>query len=262
LTAVLPPAAILAGLPAGLRNELITALNTISTNFREGRWEPAELNGGKLCEVVYSIVRGQADGSFPARSMKPQNMVSACQQLEGEMHLPRSLRIQVPRMLMALYEIRNNRGVGHVGGDVDPNHMDAVAVLYMAKWLVAELVRVFHGLDDAAASEAVDALVEREIQVVWSVNGKKRVLTEKLTLYDKTLLLLYSTHGAVAEAELRGWVEASNPSSYRRDVLRKAHRARLLEYDETGRNARLSPKGARYVEENLALVTQIRAGSS
>lgn len=245
---------VLGNLHAGLRAELVATLNEISTNFRQSRWEPSELNGGKLCEVVYSIVKGEADGSFPVASSKPRNMVSACQQLEQETQLPRSLRIQVPRMIIALYEIRNNRGVGHVGGEVNPNHMDAVAVLYMAKWLVAELIRVFHCVDTATATEMVDALVEREVQVVWLVDGRKRVLLEKLTLRNKTLLLLYSEAGAVAEDDLRNWVEASNPTSYRRDVLRAAHRGKLLEYDDRAKTVRLSPTGARYVEENLPLI--------
>ena len=76
-------------------------------------------------------------------------------------------------MLIALYEIRNNRGVGHVGSEVDPNHMDAVAVLYMSKWLVAELVRVFHRVDTATASEAVDTLVERESAIILVGRGQE-----------------------------------------------------------------------------------------
>lgn len=247
-------AGVLAGLPAELRRQLVDALNKIVTNFRERRWEPAELNGGKLCEIVYSIIRGYADGVMPSRPSKPQNMVDACKRLEREAQLPRSLRIQVPRMLIALYEIRNNRGVGHAGGDVDPSHMDAVAVLYMSKWLVAELIRVFHGVTTGEATEAVDLLVERELPVVWSVDGKKRVLAERLSQRDKTLLLLYSEPGVVAETDLRMWVEAADASSYRRDVLRKAHKERLLEYDDASRTVHLSPKGARYVEELLPLV--------
>lgn len=89
-------------------------------------------------------------------------MVSACRNLEKEQG-PRSARIQIPRMVIALYEIRNNRGVGHAGGDVDPNHMDATAVVYMSKWVVAELVRLLHGLTTDEATELVDALVEREV---------------------------------------------------------------------------------------------------
>src|SRR5947208_3392334 len=103
-------------LPPGLRDELLATFNQITSNFRESRWEPSELNGGKLCEVAYSIIRGYADGVFPASASKPQNMVDACRALEKEKGLPRSLSIQVPRVLIALYEIRNNRGVGHVGG--------------------------------------------------------------------------------------------------------------------------------------------------
>jgi hypothetical protein len=244
---------VLGGLPDSLREELIGALSNITRNFSEGRWEPSELNGGKLCEIIYSIVRGHADGQFPQQSSKPNNMVRECQRLEQETQLRRSLRIQIPRMLIALYEIRNNRGVGHVGSDVDPNHMDAVAVLYMSKWLVAELIRVFHDVDTATASEAVDALVERQLEAVWSVDGKKRVLSEKLSLHDKTLLLLYSESSPVAEKDLLAWTEAANASAYRRDILKKCHKARLIEYDDAGRMVRISPKGARYVEENIPL---------
>ncbi len=79
-------------------------------------------------------------------------------------------------MLVALYETRNNRGVGHAGGDLDANHMDAMVVLFMAKWVVAEPVRVYHGLDTAEAQNVVDSLVQKEIPVIWSVAGKQRVL--------------------------------------------------------------------------------------
>ena len=35
-------------LPERLREELLGAFKEIVTNFSERRWEPAELNGGKL----------------------------------------------------------------------------------------------------------------------------------------------------------------------------------------------------------------------
>ncbi|MEU8788698.1 hypothetical protein [Streptomyces sp. NPDC048643] len=123
----------------------------------------------------------------------------------------------------------------------------------MSKWLVAELIRVFHDVDTATATEAVDALVERQLEVIWAVNGKKRVLSEKLNLHDKTLLLLYSESSPVAEKELLAWTEAANASAYRRDILKKCHKARFIEYDDVTRTVRISPKGARYVEENISL---------
>lgn len=246
------PGNAFAALPAQLRTELVDAFGKIVQNYSERRWEPAELNGGKLCEVAYSIVKGMADGNYPARASKPRNMVKACQDLEQATGVPRSVRIQIPRMIVALYEVRNNRNVGHVGGDVDPNHMDAVCVLQMSKWIVAELVRVLHQLPVDEAAEVVDALVERETPLVWKVGGKMRVLDPKMSMKDKALVLLHATAGPVAEADLVGWVEHSNPSVFRRDVLRRAHGAKLLEYDASAKTVEISPLGVDHVERLLA----------
>jgi hypothetical protein len=136
---------------------------------------------------------------------------------------------------------------------VNANHMDAVAVLYMAKWLVAELVRVFHAVDTVTAVQVVDALVERELPVIWQVGGLKRVLQPKLSMKDKMLLLLYSEPGPVPEERVISWIEHSNPTVFRRDVVRPAHRSRLIEYDEGARTLELSPVGTRWVEEHLPL---------
>src|SRR2546428_9970348 len=114
------PAMALAQLPSGLRDPLLASFNEIVVNFRETRWTASELDGGKLCEVVYTILRGHVDGSFPSGPSKPSNMVQSCMDLAkaDATRFPRSVRIQIPRLLIALYEVRNNRGVGHVGGDV------------------------------------------------------------------------------------------------------------------------------------------------
>jgi hypothetical protein len=243
---------VFSALPLGLRDELLGAFGQIVKNFREGRWEPAELNGGKLGEVVHAILRGYIDGKYPTRAKKPKNMVDACKKLEQDgAAAPRSIQIQIPRMLVALYEIRNSRNVGHVGGDVDPNHMDAVCLLQMSKWIVAELVRVLHNVNTDTATEIVDALVERETPLIWEVNGRKRVLDTSLKMKPKTLLLLYASNGAVSERDLVSWLEHSNASVYRRDILRPGHRERLIEYDETEGTVQLSQLGITYVEENL-----------
>jgi hypothetical protein len=239
-------------IPESLRLELLTAYEEITRNYREERWEPAELNGGKLCEVVFSILRGHADGAFPAAASKPANMVDACKALEKiDQSFPRSVRIQIPRMLVALYEVRNNRGVGHVGGDVNPNHMDATCVLQMSKWVMSELVRLFHAVSTEEATKAIDALVDRTIPVIWKVGGKVRVLKPNASMKDKMMMILYHAGSVVSEADLFAWVEHSNSSAFRRDVIRKSHKAKLLEYNPTLATIEISPLGIQYVEENL-----------
>ena len=251
----LSPTSVLSGIPAGLRDPLLGSFATIVRNYREGRWEPSELNGGKLCEVIYSILKGHVDRIMPSRPSKPRNMVDAAKTLENADPgvFPRAVRIQIPRLLVALYEIRNNRGVGHVGGDVDPNRMDARIVLEMAKWMLADLVRVFHNLDTATASSIVDVLIERTVPIVWEVGQLRRVLDPRLTMRDQSLLLLYATPTPVKDRDLFQWVEHSKFSVYKRDVLLPVHKARLWEYDQASGLVHLSPTGVTEVETKLPL---------
>lgn len=249
---------LLGAVPQALEDELFEKFREIERNFRERRWEPAELNGGKLCEVVYCILRGHVDGSFPAKSYKPPNFYDACLKMEKEsVSFGRSVRIQLPRMLIALYEIRNNRNVGHVGGDVDPNHMDAVCVLHMAKWVVAELVRIYYGVTLAVASAIVEALSEREVSLIWDAGSVRRVLDNSLSMLEKTLVLLFGSARLLSEAELIASLEHSNPSVYRRDVLRRAHADRLIEYDENTKTVKISPLGIRRVETKILPKAQV-----
>lgn len=244
-------------LPAELRKELLDCYQLIITNYTEARWEPAELNGGKFCEIVYSIVHGALVGTFPARSKKPANMVNACRALESIPPTPtlvgdRSLRIQIPRLLPYLYEIRNNRGVGHVGGDVDPNAADSSAVLATSSWLMAELVRIFHGMALTQAQEVVDALVSRHHPLVWGVDQIKRVLDPTLKKADQVLLLLYSESGWTDSEKLRGWVEYANKTNFKTNVLMPLHKSRHIEYVQANGLARITPKGSGDVETRLA----------
>jgi hypothetical protein len=240
---------LLGSVPTSLEDEFFEKLNEIERNFRERRWEPAELNGGKLSEVAYCILKGHVDGNFPLKSSKPSNFYTACLDLAGvPASFGRSIRIQIPRMLIALYEIRNNRNVGHVGGDVDPNLMDAICVLQMAKWVAAELVRIFHSVTLVEANSMVEALSEREISLIWDTGSLRRVLDNSLSMLEKTLVLLFSSAEPLKEECLVASLEHSNPSVYRRDILRNAHKERLIEYNEVTRLITISPLGIRRVE--------------
>lgn len=247
------PGEALAGIPAGLRTPLITEFNKVARNFREARWEPAELNGGKLCEIVYTILKGHVDGTFPTSPSKPSNMVDACKALEKAGTFPRSVRIQIPRMLVALYEIRNNRNVGHVGADVDPNHMDATIVLGMSQWVMAELVRIFHAVSVEEATQIVEGLIERSIPLIWNVGGKFRILNPALSAKDKVLVRLYASNEPLPVRSVADDIEYSNVSQLRSKVLMPAHKAKLLEFNRIVDCLTISPLGVRHVEENVVL---------
>jgi len=55
----------------------------------------------------------------------------------------------------------------------------------------------------------------------------------------------------VGADDLFKWTEHSNLSVYKRDVLRRLHSRRLIEYDESTEAIALSPLGIKEVEENI-----------
>ena len=253
---MIEPSQALASIPTGLRDPLVACYNEIARNFAERRWEPAELNGGKFCEVVYTILDGATSSAYAKNPSKPARMADSCRALEGKPANAsrlgdRSLRILIPRILPILYEIRNNRGVGHVGGDVDPNFQDAVAVYQMASWIMAELVRIFHQISLADAQQTVNGLVERKHPVIWEHGDIRRVLDPALSKGDQSLFLLYSGNGWINDKELAEWVEYQNLTDFRNKVLRLYHRERLIEYDATLHRAHLTPRGSEDVEKRI-----------
>jgi len=226
---VIDPSKALGTLPSTLREELLKSYREIAANYSERRWEPSELNGGKFCEVVYSIVNGVLSGSFPTKSTKPSDVVKACRSLESVPTDParagdHSLRILIPRVLLPLYDIRNNRGVGHVGGDVDPNFLDATAVYGMTSWVLAELVRIFHNVSTEEAQAVVDALAEHKHPLIWSIEGVKRVLDPSMKAADQTLLLLHAERSWISEDRLLDSIEYSNAAVFRGKVLKPMHK--------------------------------------
>lgn len=238
----------LSTIPPGLRDPLIEEYQSIVQNFLERRWLPTELSGGRFSEIVYSILVGHATAKYATKPFKPPNIVEDCKKLEKNVHVPRSFQILIPRLLPALYEIRNNRSVGHVGGDVDPNHMDAVAVLSMCNWIMAELVRVFHGLSIADAQKVVDALAEVKIPLIWSDGKVKRVLRPELKLNEQLLLLIATSVPDVGTQELIDWTEYED-TKYLMRTVRTLHSKRLVEFKEDTGRVQILPPGAKVIEE-------------
>lgn len=248
---MISPAQALAAIPPGIRDPLLAEYREIVKNFMERRWSPAELSAGRFCEIVFTILDGFAKGSYAATPAKPPNFVQGCRGLESNTSVPRSFQILIPRMLPALYEVRNNRGVGHVGGDVDPNHMDAVLVLSMCNWIIAELVRVLHGTTVVEATQVVDSLVERRIPLVWQGGTTKRVLDPSLSLKDTALLLIAESPTTVAVDDLFLWTGYDNRGYFLR-LLRKLHGDRLIELSSDQKTVEILPPGSKHVEALVA----------
>lgn len=249
---MLDAAKLLAGIPGGLRDPLIQEYRSLTREYARGAWKVASLDAGRFCEVVYSILEGALTGSYPAEPKKPQRFVDACVALTSRPRIQTgdySLRLLIPRVLPGVYEIRNNRNVGHVGGDVVANKMDALFVRESATWILCELVRVFHSVGTVEAQQAVDALSERQHPLIWEHEGIRRVLNPDLSGADRTLLLL---HGQTKWCDVRTLAEwAKYTKNFRTRILRPLADEAMIEFDEANDRVLITPRGAARAESLL-----------
>jgi hypothetical protein len=241
----------LASVPAGLRDPLIQEYRLIIQNFSEARWSPASLSGGRFCEVVYNILDGYGAGTYASTPSKPSDMVSACRKLEQNKSVPRSFQILIPRMLPALYEVRNNRNIGHVGGDVNPNHMDTTLVVSMCSWILAEIIRVFHGLDTSSAQAIVDKLAEIKIPLVWQGPEVTRILDNSLSIPDKILILSAASSEPPTLDSLINSIEYGNRAHFNKTLI-QLHNKRHVEFSTKSQTVTILPPGTKRVAEILA----------
>lgn len=220
---------VLAAIPAGLRDPLIEEFEQALDEYRAADWEKVGLKAGKFCEIAYCVCEGHATGTFAASPSKPSNFPQACRNLEQHNGTKgKSLCMQVPKVLTALYELRNNRAIGHVSAEVSPNHMDAEFFLRSMKWVMGELVRNYSQLPLSDSHAVVEAVTAQTFRMVWSNGDVRRVLEPARTSGQKVLILLYAEGKPVSVPQLQGWAEYKNGTDFKRKVLRDLHKKALV----------------------------------
>ncbi len=246
-------ATALASVSGLFRSRLIQTYLDLKKNCAEARHDGAGLATGKFCEVALRLLQEKVHGNFIPFGKKIDNFADECRKLVTAPATSgtESERTVLPRALVFLYTMRNKRGIGHVGGDVDANAIDIAAMAKTADWIVCELIRINHGMSLEEAQDIVDGISIRQLPTIWEVAGKKRVLKEGLKARDQALLLLYSSQDSVVLLEdLSEWIEYANPRRFK-SVIIELHKQRFLEFDWDSESIILSPKGVEYVERNL-----------
>jgi hypothetical protein len=243
--------ALKAHFPDDLVEALISAYVEIKTNYIINKWEPSELNGGKFVEATVRLMQYACTGNYVPIGTSIRNMFNEIRQLEQTpATILDSYRLHIPRCLGAIYNIRNRRGVGHLGGDINPNKADAQLIITLAEWVLAELYRINYGISLEKAQALVDSLVSRKLELVFDINGLKRILNPKLSIKDKILLLLYSVDDpSITIDDLLKHLKYKNKSYLKSKVLSSLDEEQFLELDEH-ENLFILPPGIRYVEAN------------
>lgn len=244
----------LAGIDKVFRDRIIKAYIDLRSAYVTGEYDAAGLRAGVFAEALVRVLEKELTGSHTPFGKALSNFAELCRSFEkiDRSKGAESLRVLIPRALLFIYTLRNKRGIGHIGGDVEANQIDAASCLRTADWCICELIRIYHKLSLEEAQEILDAIAVRQSPAIWAVGGKRRVLKKGLPYSSQALLLLHGCEDtAVLSEDLADWIEHPRLWDFRAKVLAPLHSQRMVEWDKESDSVILSPLGVRYVEDEL-----------
>ena len=209
------------------------------------------MNGGKFTEACARILEQELTGTYTPLGTPIRNMALLLRGFESQPATHNeSIRVHIPRVLLSIYNIRNRRGVGHLGGDVNANVADSTLIISNADWILAELYRIFYSTSLEEAQKIVNELVSRKLILVHKIGQTYRVLATFLSFKEQTLLLLMTSYpNPVTDKELIEHLEYSNPSMFKTRILLPLHKERKIEFSKNG-EALILPPGVKFIESN------------
>jgi hypothetical protein len=232
-----------------LVEHLLEHYKELKQKFFLGQYEPSQLKCAKFAEVVMRILEYITKGNYTPFSKKIS--LDALTNELGQLpqnKFPDSLRIHIPRILRATYDIRSKRGVAHVG-EINPNFMDATFVVSACDWIMAEFIRLYHTNDSNEAQRAIDSIVERKVPIIEEFGDEIRVLATDLSVADKILVILYKKHpNYVSTSDLKNWIKTRSPSYITTALMRLDYQVKIY---RKGNENIITRRGIKYVEENL-----------
>jgi hypothetical protein len=235
---------------AKLVHELLAAHQDAKHNFYLGGLRLSEVEGGRFCEAAFRILQQATTGKFAplGKSLDTTKIITDLANVPAVKAVD-SIRLHIPRALRVVYDIRNNRDAAHLGDGIDPNLQDATLVISNLDWVLAEFVRLYHGVNADEAQKLVDGLVTRKVPAVEDFDGFLKVLRPGSKVSEYLLLVLYERSSAGATLEdLRAWVKPSMRANLRRTLDGLVHKDALI-HEGNGRYF-LTKLGKAKVEKN------------
>lgn len=230
--------------PKDLVEVLTDAFDEIQSNYRIEKWKPSELDAGHFVEAVRRLLDHELFGNYTPLD---QSLGSFNQQVLNRLESASGdeiFRILMPRVLFSIYCIRNKRGVGHISS-ISPNKLDATYILNSSKWVLAELVRISATSTPDEAYELTNAILERQVDLIWDDGESFMILDSKLKAEDKILLSLYKKDRVELDS-LQEMIRYKNKTNFRK-LAEKLKSKNLIDIT-TDKLCKLSPLGQHEAE--------------
>jgi hypothetical protein len=231
--------------PAEVVNLLLGNYLSAIGEYRKENWKYVGNEIGQFVECSRRMIEYKITGQYTPLTVKLAifNEKILNQWENSPTTIPEEYRIIIPRIIYAMYCIRNKRGMIHKN-QIDPNRMDATVLLSNTKWVLAEFFRLTSNKTFNETIDIIDSIISKETSVVWDNGTLLRILDTKMSCANQILCLLYLKNNQTDKDLLKA-IEYSNPSRFK-GILYTLHKLREIEFSSS--ICTISPKGIQKAE--------------
>jgi len=178
--------------PAVHVDALLRHFAGMTEDFQKGDWEDSIAKAGKFVEAVLKALSVRC-GDLPAKGkhFKVDKVINdLAQKPPGS--VDDVIRLTIPRACRFVYDVASNRGGRHDPDEIDPNELDATAVVNQCSWIVGEMIRhAQHGkASTREAKDAVEGLVRRRYPLLEDIDGHTYFHADKPSAPEVALVIL------------------------------------------------------------------------
>ncbi len=190
-----------ARLSDSVAQDIVEHYAELRTAVVRGDSEKALLRAGKLVECITKGLIYVVDGVIPENVKVHDDLlrVSKSSKLEP------AIRFTLVKQMLALYELRSNRGGAHAS--FDPLHFDSRAGSSIATWIITELLRTWGNGQATTAEQLAIAINTNAFTLVEDFEDDLIVLKPGLGARIEIVLILYHKLPArVTTTRLKSWL--------------------------------------------------------
>ncbi|ELZ93956.1 hypothetical protein C440_10063 [Haloferax mucosum ATCC BAA-1512] len=229
-----------AGLHEASVERLVNDYDQMRKKLSIGEYTEAGAYVGNFCENLVNILRDVV-GEEVEQDVSVHSFVKKSISNGYHADVSNWVRVTLPRMVQATYELRSKRDTVHTNLDIPVNHADTQTAVRQCTWMLCELLREFGQEDDIdEIAGIIDDLSSPIVPHIDSHNGTRLITKADLETKQEILVHLYY-HGSELSADrLTKWIPGKSKVQIT-GIIGSMKQAREVFYEDG--KAKLTTKG-------------------
>lgn len=195
-------ALVATGVDQQLADALIEEAVGLEEAFVQRRWKYTELDGGRFAEVAARVIYSADSGNL-SRTKGVDDCLKYIDNQQVTHNFPEpQAAIHLAKVLRSIYKLRSQRGAVHVSPTYTANELDSRLIVESARWVLAELLRIFANVDRDELASVVRNLARFPQPLIRMYEGQPLIQAVSFTAEEEVLAHLLFAENGMTQSEI------------------------------------------------------------